>query len=167
MYCPNCGSQNSDGLKFCRHCGTSLASISVAGLNTPDNSPPLAELIKNYHSGRHQLMLGTLQLAAGVAALGVIFAVGQWSFIWIFLWGFLALFGNGARQFNKGWNRWSEASSALKALGYDKPPFKDRVAPGSLPHQESTTTALPASGLPDHPPPSVTESTTHRLDSAE
>jgi hypothetical protein len=164
MYCPNCGSQNTDGLKFCRHCGTNLSAVSVAVLNKSD-TPQLAELIKSYYSGRHQLMLGTLQIAAGVALLGIIWATGLWNFFWIFFWLFLTLFGNGVRQFNKGWNRWSEASSALKSLGYDKPPVKDRGATGSLPSRESDP-ALPASGH-NHHPPSVTESTTRRLDSPE
>jgi 3-mercaptopyruvate sulfurtransferase SseA len=110
-------------------------------------------------------MLGTLQIAAGVALLGIILAAGHWNFFWIFFWLFLTLFGNGARQLNKGWNRWSEASSELKALGYNKPPVKDSAATGSLPPPESEP-ALPASGHDRHTP-SVTESTTRRLDSPE
>jgi hypothetical protein len=110
-------------------------------------------------------MLGTLQIAAGVALLGIIFAAGHWNFFWIFFWLFLTLFGNGARQFNKGWSRWSDASSALKSLGYDKPPVKDRPATGSLPPREPGP-ALPAFGHARHPP-SVTDSTTRRLDSPE
>jgi hypothetical protein len=164
MYCPNCGSQNTAGIKFCRHCGTNLSAVSDAVLNKSDN-PSLAELIKSYYSGRHQLMLGALQIAAGVALLGIIWAAGLWNFFWIFFWLFLTLFGNGARQFNKGWNRWSEASSGLKSLGYDKPPVKDRAATGSLPLREAEP-ALPASEH-DRYTPSVTESTTRRLDSPE
>jgi len=167
MYCQNCGLQNSDGLKFCRHCGKNLSAVSLAVLNKSDPIPPLAELIKSYYSGRHQLMLGTLQIAAGVALLGIIWENGLWNFFWIFFWLFLKLFGNGARQFNKGWNRWSEASSALKSLGYDKPPVKDRAPTGSLTTGELTETALPAFGPHDRNPPSITESTTRRLDSPE
>lgn len=162
MYCPNCGSQNTAGITFCRHCGTNLSAVSIAVLNKSDHTPPLTELIKSYYSGRHQLMLGTLQIVAGVALLGIIWAAGLWNFFWIFFWLFLTLFGNGARQFNNGWNRWSEASSALKSLGYDKPPVTDRAATGSLPPRESEP-ALPAAH--DRSTPSVTETTTRRLDS--
>src|SRR3989442_9121002 len=78
------------------------------------------------------------------------------------LWAFMGLFGGGADQFRRGWSRWSNASSELKALGYQKPPGALTPQPESesTPLTESrTTTALPLR-LDLSGPPSITESTT-------
>jgi ribosomal protein L40E len=166
MFCPNCGSENPSEVKFCRRCGTGLAVVAEAlthkaGVPTSLDQQ-VSKLVKGYYSGRHQLMLGVLSITAGLAALGLILALGKWVFFWIFLWVFMGLFGNGVRQFNKGWSDWSNASSELKALGFDKPP----IGAARLPE----TTAYVAPQIPDDSasqierPPSVTESTTRLLD---
>jgi len=67
------------------------------------------------------MMFGGGSFALGVALLSILLASGHWWFFWIFLWIFMGLFGNGIHQFQKGWRDWSEASSELKALGYQKP----------------------------------------------
>lgn len=153
-------------MKFCRRCGTGLAVVAEAlthkaGVRTSLDQQ-VSKLVKDYYSGRHQMMLGALSIAAGVAALGLILALGKWVFFWIFLWVFMGLFGNGVRQFNKGWSDWSNASSELKALGYDKPP----TGAGRLSETASyVAPQIPAdSSSQSNQPPSVTESTTRLLD---
>lgn len=165
MYCPNCGSNNPAQTKFCRICGTGLAVVSEALTGGSENQSSertqLARLIKDYHSGRHKLMFGAGSLVLGVALLSVLLLSGHSGFFWIFLWVFMGLFGNGIHQFQKGWRDWSEASSELKALGYQKPPNAISVASGTpaaaLPDSR-TTGSLPTQ------PPSITESTTRHLD---
>jgi hypothetical protein len=50
MYCPRCGSQNTDATKFCRQCGLPLAQVSdyvaaggTGALARPTGPPPLPE----------------------------------------------------------------------------------------------------------------------------
>jgi hypothetical protein len=50
MYCPRCGSQNTDATKFCRQCGLPLAQVSdyvaaggTGALARPSPPPPLPE----------------------------------------------------------------------------------------------------------------------------
>lgn len=50
MYCPRCGSQNTDATKFCRQCGLPLAQVSdyvaaggTGALARPTAPPPLPE----------------------------------------------------------------------------------------------------------------------------
>ena len=50
MYCPRCGSQNTDATKFCRQCGLPLAQVSdyvaaggTGALARPSTPPPLPE----------------------------------------------------------------------------------------------------------------------------
>jgi len=117
-------------------------------------------------------MLGAGSVALGAALLALIFAMGKWGFFWIFLWVFMALFGNGVRQFNKGWNKWSEASVELKATGYAKPPStlseNKPPNPSRLRENDSRPRQLPLVPAPPasrdyEPPSSVTESTTRHL----
>lgn len=174
MYCPNCGSDNPPEVKFCRRCGTGLAGISAVLAGKVENrsltNPRLAQLIKDYYSGRHQIILGAGSVTLGSALLVLLFAVGKWGFFWIFLWVFMALFGNGMRQFTKGWNRWSAASVELKAMGYSKPP----TGASELAQNDSrliieprvTESLLSDSSAPSQPA-SVTESTTRHLETRE
>ena len=168
MYCPKCGSENPEEVKFCRRCGTGLSAVSAAMSRPAEDiiqpNQRLAELVKKYYAGRDQMLRGGLSLAGGVALLAIIFAVGKWGFFWIFLWVFMGVFGNGIRQFNKGWNEWSDANSELKALGYRKPPIGNNASPESRSAREIAEPADRNLAPASQPPPSVTESTTQLLD---
>lgn len=169
MFCPNCGSENQTEVKFCRRCGTSLGAISLLMSGVVEDQSPqrVAELVKKYYAARHQIMLATLTIATGVALLAIIFGLGKWVFFWIFLWVFMALFGTGVRQFNKGWGDWSDASSELKALGYDKPPSPNMRLPDKMaapPPQSPLSKVSPDSLAQVEQPRSVIESTTQLLD---
>jgi zinc-ribbon domain len=160
MYCPSCGSENQADMKFCRRCGLSLLAASAAVTHTTQTGPDrLSEIVKNYYAGRDQMIRGSVSLFAGAAMLGILLVAGKWVFFWIFLWVFMALFGNGARQLSKGWSRWSEANSELKALGYHRPPVGRNLPPAA-----PALNVLPQEN-PEQPaaPRSVTESTTQLL----
>jgi hypothetical protein len=176
MYCPQCGSNNTDGLKFCTRCGANLGIVAVA-LSGKFDQPTeiderLVKLLKNYYRGRRTTVLGliltalmTFKLSLAmflgmpdkfiplVAILGLFFIAGLVWFIW-------------------GATRWNNASSELKALGYDSPqsalPKTKRVV-DRLP--ESSTVLTVKSPAPDllrtdplQAPPSVTEQTTRFLE---
>src|SRR6266550_1567262 len=165
MYCPNCGSDNQANVRFCRRCGTSLEAISLAlsrqGEDRPLEKPQLSQLIKDYYSARYEMMFGLGSVAIGIAVPLILLALGRWGFSWIFLWIFMGLFGNGVHQFNKAWKKWSDASSELKAMGYDGPP----TVASRLPENDSSSIreshkAKPSQLSGTGAPPSITESTT-------
>src|SRR5713101_1565770 len=113
MYCPTCGSDNQSSVRFCRRCGTSLEAVSRAlsrkGEDRPLEKSQLAQLVKNYYSGRHEMIFGLSSAALGIAIPGVLLATEKWGLFWIFVWIFMGVVGNGIHQFNKGWKEWSEA----------------------------------------------------------
>lgn len=172
MYCPNCGSDNQSEVRFCRRCGTGLEAVSLAlsgkGEDRPLAKSQLARLIKDYYSGRFEMIGGLGAVAIGIAVPAALLATGRWVFFWIFVWFFLALFGNGVHQFTKGWKEWNEASSELKVMGYDGPPTNKSHMPENNPGKIGE----PRSAEPLQPsgtgvPPSVTESTTRDLDTGK
>lgn len=119
------------------------------------------------------MIFGLGSVAFGAAICVALLATGKWWFFWIFVWLFAGLFGNGVHQFTKGWKEWSDASSELKAMGYDGPPGNEshnasrlpENNPGRIGEPRSDETFQP-SGTGE-PPPSVTESTTRNLDIKE
>lgn len=176
MYCPTCGSDNQPKVRFCRRCGTSLEAVSIAlerqGEDRPLEKSRLSQLIKNYHSGRHEMILGLASVALGIAIPGVLLATGKSGLFWIFVWIFMGVVGNGMHQFNKGWKEWSEASSEMKAMRYEVPSTTEGHNPSHLPEDNSSeiresrsAETLQLSG--NEAPASVTESTTRHLDTVE
>lgn len=114
------------------------------------------------------MILGLASTALGIAIPGALLALGKGGLFWIFVWIFMGVVGNGIHQFNKGWKAWSEASSELKALGYDGPPTLTSHLPENNPGKISELdSAEPLPLLGTSAPPSVTESTTRRLDIGE
>ena len=77
MYCPRCGSQNTDATKFCRQCGLPLAQVSdyVAAGGTgafahPTSPPPLPETSEAL-ALKHQRTLTIL----GICIAPIVFAI--------------------------------------------------------------------------------------------
>ena|SRR6266850_767098 len=97
MYCPTCGSDNQPDVRFCRRCGTSLEAVSLAlkrqGEDRPSEKSQLSELIKNYYSGRHEMILGLASVALGIAIPGALLATGKSGPFWIFVWIFMEWLG--------------------------------------------------------------------------
>jgi hypothetical protein len=80
MYCPRCGSQNTDTTKFCRQCGLPLAQVmdyvstgGTGALAKPPYSPPPPPLIETSEmlALKHKRVLMTLS----VCIAPVIFAI--------------------------------------------------------------------------------------------
>ena len=120
MYCPSCGSENQDELRFCTRCGTNLAVVSDAlggklvGQSQIDER--LVKLFKDYYRGRNSMIIGAaaslialfkvvlfalLSLPTKVNFLSTLAAI-------LFTYGFVALIWGVAK--------WNNSASEIKAI---------------------------------------------------
>jgi hypothetical protein len=157
MYCPKCGTQNSEDVKFCRSCGANLSLVPQAltgqlpveravGYDSEgkpydrhgrriENPPTIARGIQHLFLG-----IGFLIIAA------VLFITGQRWGLWMLIPAF-GLLGKGASDI--------AAVKSSERLSWNAP--RTARSTGELPTSEAYNP------LPPHPP-SVTENTTRHLD---
>ena len=176
MYCPQCGSNNQNGLKFCTRCGANLAIVSDALSGKFDSATKVdervVELLKDYYRGRRMTVLGLVlsALMTFKMTLGMLAGMSEQFMLLMAILGLFLI--AGLVWFVWGATRWNNASSELKALGYDgiKSALpKARRAADSLPEsstvlsvKDPSTGSLRTDPLPA--PPSVTEQTTRFLE---
>jgi hypothetical protein len=145
MYCPTCGSQNQEELKFCTRCGTNLGLVADA-LSGKLDAPPqmderLVRLLKHYFRGRRNALIGFALGVLGASKLGIAALLNTADmpinlFTIIFNSVFAGLFLFGIIWFLIGTTKWNNASSELKALGFDRPQ-------DALPKAKREAAALP------------------------
>lgn len=176
MYCPTCGSQNQDELKFCTRCGTNLGIIADAlsgKLDTPtEMDERLVKLLKDYYRGRRNAFLGLVMAALFSFKLSLAMFIANPEKILPFILLFTTLIVLGLVWLMWGATKWNDASSELKALGYDNPKRvlpKTKRSVESLPESSTmmivkdyTTDSLKTDSL--DVPPTVTEQTTRQLE---
>jgi zinc ribbon protein len=150
MYCPTCATQNGDGTKFCRACGTNLSLVPQAITGRLPESP----------RGRRHRRDKEPSLAGGITAvfMGLGFVVVALA---------LALSDSG-----RGWWFWM-LIPAFSLLGKGVASIVTTLH-AQRANPSATYTAIPpgmnAAALPPQPnfetlpPPSVTETTTRHLD---
>ena len=171
MYCPSCGSNNQDDLKFCTRCGTNLGVVSDAlrgrttgALETDERT---VALLKDYYRGRRMLFIGGAASALALFKLAGPFLLGfpeKLIPIVILSLGFLFL---SLIAFIWGLVKWNNSGSELNALGVSPP--KARVIRES-PEQRRLAAKQPSIAAPVHTTDpiasqgSVTEHTTHLLE---
>ena len=164
MFCPRCAAQNSEDTKFCRSCGTNLATVSLALAGPQDLSEATLQKLSSIplakrRAGISNLIHGSGWMAASAIvgiALGLFSNTNDWIFVWLGLASWMACLG--MIQFSKGINKLVEARSLQRELGNTHASGAYELAkpgPASL-HGAPTTTEL-------GPPSSVTESTTEFL----
>ena len=169
MFCPGCGTQNQDDLKFCTRCGTNLEIVSDALQGKATESLATDErtvsLLKDYYRSRRMLVIGSAASLISLFKLAVLTVLGfpeKLIPLTILLGGLLVY---GLLLLIWGLTKWNDSSSELKALG---------VSPSKRNHLDSQKTnrltplsSTPAQGLSSGSigtPASVTEGTTNLLD---
>jgi hypothetical protein len=153
MFCPNCATENSVELNYCRNCGLKLDAVVEAVAD----QLPAGEDVESHRRRRmfERAGSGTLKLAAviGIAlivifvtqyeALGYFFAPALFGAIVAWIW--LVFVGLGIRSFPKMFMKGS-----------------DRPSPVKVPAPTGVTSKL-IEDRPFEPVPSVTENTTEHL----
>lgn len=170
MFCPNCGTQSPDDLKYCRSCGTDIGIVSQAltgALALPASSRPSKAERRRARKGAAQgeprldraVSHAFMGLAFLLVSIGVfVFApAGQLWFFWMLIPAF-SLLGQAAGEFI----RWKQLESTA-------PRGVEPVEPAApyLPGMQSSAAPRaiePPPSFERMTPPSVTEDTTRHLD---
>lgn len=165
MYCPSCGSNNQDEVKFCTRCGTNLGVVSdaLSGKHVSQSQidERMVSLFKDYYSGRNSVIIGTV-VCAIVLFKVVLFALFSFPAKLDFLSTiavFLLVYGIIALIWGAG--KWNNAASEIKAIEKASPEHL------RLPAEQSSVATLNYSTDPIAIPASVTEQTTHLLEEQE
>ena len=101
MFCPRCAAQNSDDTKFCRACGTNLATVSLVLSDPQQLSTAALEKVASISSvkrrdGTSKLIHGTGWIGASTivgVALGLFSNTNDWIFVWLGLASWMACLG--------------------------------------------------------------------------
>ena len=169
MYCPSCGSNNREELKFCTRCGTNLEVVSNALAGKPstglETSQRAVGLLKDFYRGRTMTLIGAAGSALSLFKLAGVFLLGfpeKMMPIAMLALGFFLL---SLYAFIWGLIRWNNSSSEIKALGSSPSKLRHSI---TADHQLTTTepdiSTRVYSTDPIKTPGSVTDQTTHFLD---
>lgn len=158
MYCPNCGSQNATGTKFCNRCGTNLVTVSdaLSGKLPAVPSDERVKLMREFHSGRRKTVAGVTLIGGGFMVMTLLMFVGMnpmgafWIVFWMYIWGIILL--------ARGFSRWLGSSGEMNAMGYTASPMIQAKENENARVLEPDRSTGPI-GLPG----SVTEQTTRKL----
>jgi hypothetical protein len=174
MYCPSCGSNNQDEVKFCTRCGTNLEVVSDAlrGRTTDalETDERMVNLLKDYYRSRRMMIIGGAASALALFKLAGPFLLGfpdKLIPIVILSLAFLLL---SLIAFVWGLVKWNNSSSEIKALGFSPSKGKALTAgPEQLrfPADPSSIGTPVYATDPIASQSSVTEHTTHLLDNDE
>src|ERR1044071_1680968 len=80
MYCPTCGSNNQEELKFCTRCGTNLDAVSdvlrgrTTGVQATDER--MVALLKDYYRGRRMTIIGSAASLIALFKLALLLLLG-------------------------------------------------------------------------------------------
>jgi hypothetical protein len=154
MYCPTCATQNGDGTKFCRACGTNLSLVPQAITGRLPEAPRGRRHRRELErGGPPSLASGISSVFMGLGFLAVAFALGLsgsghgWWF-WMLIPAFAMLGGGVAKLVSSLQHQRFNAATNYTAM----PPTVNAAALPPQPNFEKL------------PPPSVTETTTRHLD---
>jgi hypothetical protein len=170
MYCPNCGSNNQSGTKFCTRCGTNLGAVTDALSGKTSDGVTLddftVKLLKKYYTGRRDAVLGVGLLAGAALLMTLLAFLGMkpmgafWVLCWMFFWGVIAI--------AEGVGKWLASNGEMKKLGRILPQAAlPRAGQGQVefvPNQPASAVPGKYATDPIDIPGSVTEHTTRQLD---
>jgi zinc-ribbon domain len=172
MYCPRCATQNLDGAKFCRACGTNLETVALALAQQLDPAQADKDAAKTPKAAKNKLEKRSEGLAKIVRASGLIGGsalVGaalalfsnkpDWIIIWMIFAGWMACWG--VMSFVSG-------IAALIESGFTpllaRHTAEETVSPTTPLRSEDDHETLPTSATPKLSlPSSITEQTTELL----
>ena len=170
MFCPGCGSNNQDDLKFCSRCGTNLEIVSDAlrgrAMEPLVTDQRTVSLLKDYYRSRRMLVIGSAASLISLfkLALLTVFGFPESLIPLTILVGGLLVYGLLTLVW--GITKWNNSSSELKALGVS--PTKQSYFPSQKTNRlPSTRSSIQAQGISTgsiSTPASVTEGTTNLLD---
>jgi hypothetical protein len=174
MYCPSCGSNNQDEVKFCTRCGTNLEVVSDAlrGRTTSalETDERRVTLLKDYYRSRRMMLIGGAASALALFKLAGPFLLGfPEKMIPIVILSLLFLFLS-LIAFVWGLVKWNNSSSEIKALGFSPSKGKALTAAPEqprLPGEQSSIGTPVCATDPIALQSSVTEHTTHLLDDGD
>jgi zinc-ribbon domain len=169
VYCPSCGSNNQDEVRFCTKCGTNLGVVSDALRGTTTGALETDErtvtLLKDYYRSRRMMIIGGIVSAVALIKLAGPFLLGFPDKLMAIVILALGFFFLSLLAFVWGLVKWNNSSSELKALGLS--PSKPSSAPTNqlqLPTAQSSLNAMNYDTDQIKVPGSVTEQTTHLLE---
>jgi len=102
MYCPRCATQNLEGAKFCRACGTNLETVALALAQQldPTQSDKKPKAAKNKLEKRSEGLTKIVRATGMIGASGLVGAAlalfsgkPDWIIIWMIFAGWLACLG--------------------------------------------------------------------------
>ena len=167
MFCPRCSAQNSDDTKFCRACGTDLATVSLALSDPQQLSAAALERVASIslakrRDGISRLIHGTGWTGASALvgiALGVFSNTNDWIFVWLGLAAWMACWG--IIQWSQGINKLIEARYLSREVALTSGNSVRNTQQLRNEEPAALTGASNTNKLPQ--PTSVTESTTELL----
>ncbi|HSB09529.1 MAG TPA: zinc-ribbon domain-containing protein, partial [Blastocatellia bacterium] len=163
MFCPSCGSNNVEDVKFCTRCGTNLDVVSNAlrgrttgALETDERT---VTLLKDYYRSRRMLFIGAAASIISLFKLALLLVLGfpdKLMPLTVLLFGLL-LFGLFALIW--GITKWNNSSSEMKALGVSPTKRRGVADPRSQLRLQSrhSSAAVVSNTDPIAAPASVTE----------
>jgi hypothetical protein len=165
MYCPNCGSQSTGNLKYCRSCGTDLGVVSQA---LTGQLAPAAPSRPGRKHGQKDVEPPQIDSAVRTAFVGVAFffvslavlffaPAGRIWWFWLLIPAFISL-GKGIGEYFKWKELQGNATRTPAGQEYQPPP------PQYLSPPPETGRFDTPNSFEKAPPPSVTEDTTRHLD---
>jgi zinc-ribbon domain len=177
MFCPQCGSPNSDSVKFCRKCGMELEAVALALGDLSSQPTDVEEKRREAKTAEDWLekrSSAIKEISTGVSLLVVSVLIGvamaffvpshiPWILAWAVLIGWMACWGGIA--VGNGIVGVLQAKSRLRLLGM----MDQRSEAGATTKQLASEGQQPIINNPSgpsesSPPLSVTEGTTRQLD---
>lgn len=169
MFCPKCGTENADGSKFCRSCGTNISLVpqALTGQLPQEQSDTGATDWETSRMSRRRrrraancpsISYGVSKIFVGIAFIIVALALSNTPFGWS--WWFwmlipaLASLGKGIGEIIQF--KSEQKKNLLQTPIQQQPAFQPPRQAANLPPRYNTTEFMNA-------PPSITENTTRHL----
>ena len=165
MFCPKCATQNLEGAKFCRSCGTDISLVPQVLTGELATRLSAADDRRQRRAGKREhrdppsIERAVRHLFMGAAFVFIAFAIRTWmpgGYVWWF-WMFLPAAGMLADGVSTYLRLASEGKQPAAHVQTPPQPFF------AQPPQSSAGSLSPADTGEMVPPPSVTEGTTRHL----